>query len=101
MKLAVEATPVAIVNEVVPAFPPAGVTVAGAKLHVESAGSPEQLKLIAEANPNAGVAVTVVVALLPLATDAEVGLSDKEKVGEPTITLTADEADAAKMASPL
>ena len=41
---------------------PAGVTVAGVKVHVAPAGSPEQLKDTAEWNPLSGVTVTVAVA---------------------------------------
>ena len=91
---------VAMVSVVVDTALPLGVTVAGLKVQVESAGSPEQAKVMADEKPKAGVTVTVVVPLAPLATETEVGLRDKLKAGVPTATLTADEVEAAKTVSP-
>lgn len=97
---AVELTPVAMVNVVVPAAPPAGVTDDGEKLQVECSGSPEQANVIADAKPKFGVAVMVVVALLPLVTEREVELRARLKLGVPTVTLTTAEVEAEKIAPP-
>lgn len=84
---------VAIVSVVVDAALPLGVTVAGLKLQVAWAGRPEQAKVMADAKPKAGVTVTVVVPLPPLAIETVVGLKDKLKLGVPTTTLTAVEVE--------
>lgn len=55
---------------------------------------------IAEAKPKAGVSVTVLLPLAPLAIVTELGLSDKLKAGVPTITLIAAEVEPAKLVSP-
>jgi len=59
---------------------PGGVTVAGEKLHVAPAGSPEQLNETAALNPLAGVTVTVVVPLPPADTLIEPGEAATEKL---------------------
>jgi hypothetical protein len=67
---------------VVEAAAPAGVTVAGEKLHVAVEGNPEvQLKETAELNPFIGATEMLVVPLNPGATETEVGDADTEKSG--------------------
>jgi hypothetical protein len=95
-----DATLVAIVSFVVATVLPLGVTVAGLKEQVASAGSPEQAKVMADAKPEAGVAVMVVLPLPPPAIETEAGLRDRLKLGVPTTTLTAADLEAAKTASP-
>jgi hypothetical protein len=66
---------------VVVAAAPAGITLAGEKLHDAPDGSPEQLNETAEANPFCGVMDTVVVPLDPDATVSAVGESETLKSG--------------------
>jgi hypothetical protein len=79
---------------------PLGVTVAGLKAQAAYFGSPEQVNEIADAKPKTGVAVMVVLPLPPLATETELGLTDRLKAGVPTATLTAADVEPAKVASP-
>jgi hypothetical protein len=60
---------------------PAGVTVAGAKEHVTSAGSPEQAKLTGAANPFTGVTDSVTVPWPPESTVSEAGEAPSVKLG--------------------
>jgi hypothetical protein len=55
---------------------------------------------IADAKPKTGVTVMVEVPLPPLATEMELGLSDRVNAGVPTITLTAADVEPAKVAFP-
>jgi hypothetical protein len=64
---------VAICTVVFAAPLPLGVTVAGEKLQVEYAGSPEQAKLTCPVNPPTGVSDTVVLAVDPCSTVRLVG----------------------------
>ena len=68
---AVGVTPVAMVSFVVAAAPLVGVNEEGEKLQVELAGSPLQAKVMAAPNPKVGVAVMVVLPLLPLVREIE------------------------------
>ena len=95
-----DATLVAIVSVVVAVALPLGVTVAGLKEQVASAGSPEHAKLMTDAKPKPGVAVMVVLPLPPPAIETEAGLRDRLKLGVPTTTLTAADVEAAKTVSP-
>jgi hypothetical protein len=60
---------------------PAGVTLAGEKLHDAPDGSPEQMNVTSESNPFSGVIETVVVPLDPDATVMAVGESEMLKSG--------------------
>jgi hypothetical protein len=53
---------VVVIVIVVVTDPPAGVTVPGAKAHVASDGSPEQVKVTGAVNPPVGVIFTVYIA---------------------------------------
>jgi hypothetical protein len=78
---------------------PAGVSVAGLKLHVAPDGRPEQVKLIAELNPFTGVTVKVADAgAVPLAE-----LIDREKSaggGAVMVTVTAMDVDEENAVDP-
>jgi hypothetical protein len=100
--MAAAVTLVAMVNVDIEAALPLGVTVAGLKLQVAKAGNPVHANDSVELKPAPGVAVTVVVPLLPLATDRDVGLKARLKVGcAPTKMLTAADVEAANTESPL
>src|SRR6185437_13371836 len=71
----------AIVIVVVAAFLPSGVTVAGLKLHVVPAGSPEQSKVTEELKPFSGVIVRVALPELPEGMVTEGGFAPKVKLG--------------------
>jgi hypothetical protein len=60
---------------------PAGVTLAGEKLHDAPWGNPEQLNETVEAYPFCGVTCTEAVPLLPLATVMAAGERATEKLG--------------------
>lgn len=83
----------AIVSVVGAAFP-FGVTLAGLNAQDEYAGSPEQLNVVAESNPFAGVKVIVVVVVLPAETEAEAGLRAIEKSGAAAVMVIVCAADA-------
>jgi hypothetical protein len=93
------ATLVAIVTVVVAALAP-GVTLAGEKLQVASAGSPAQVKLTTCAIVPVGVTVSVAVPVVPFVIVSVDALDVNAKVGvEITSAITAD-VDAANIASP-
>ena len=81
---------------------PAGVNVAGLKLHVTEAGRPEHEKLIAVSKPFAGVMVRVAVAAIVFVSVPLPGVIDNEKSGRGAeiVTVTALEVEAAKPATP-
>ncbi len=87
-----EVTFVAIVSVVGTALP-FGVTLAGLNAQDEYAGSPEQLNVVAVANPFAGVTVIVVVVVLPAMTEADAGLRSTEKSGAGAVMVTVCAAD--------
>jgi hypothetical protein len=60
--------------------PPAGLTDAGAKAQVDSAGSPEQTNVTSAVNPPAGVTATVYVASSPADTVTIAGVPETVKV---------------------
>ena len=66
---------------VVVATPPEGVTLAGEKVHVAPAGSPEHPKVVAEAKPFCGVIEIVTVPLCPGAMVSDGCETEIEKVG--------------------
>ena len=79
-----------------------GVTLAGEKAQVASAGRPLQANETAWAKPFAGVTVSATVVLPLAATLPLAGVSDKAKVGAGAVmvTVAADETDGALFASP-
>jgi hypothetical protein len=82
---------------------PLGVTLAGLKTHVESAGSPLQERLVAALKLLIGVIVTVTAVELPFVTVALAGVSEIEKSGTGaalTVTATAADTDALFPGSP-
>ena len=79
------------VSEVV-ATPPLGVTVAGAKVHVTPEGRPEQLKVVADANPFCGVTEILAVPDCPRAMVRELGETVTEKVTGGKLMVYAAEA---------
>jgi hypothetical protein len=93
---------VAIVIVVAEEPVPLGVTVAGLKLQEAPVGRPEQVKLTCWLNPPLGVTLMVLVAELPAATVALVGLAARAKLPDdpPTVTATAVEVDDANVPSP-
>jgi hypothetical protein len=96
------ATSVLIVRVEVEALAPLGVTEAALKLHDESAGRPEQARLTWVSKPPAGVTLMVEVAVLPGLIVPLAGLSETLKSAGTavTVTLTADDVEAAKLVSP-
>ena len=92
-----------MVNVVVAAAVPFGVTVAGAKVHVPPLGNPLQAKLTCWLKPPAGVTVIVVWAELPPATEALIGEAAMLKLGgiaAVTVTVTALDVEPEKLLSP-
>ena len=88
---------------VVVAAPPCGVTVAGEKLQVTSAGKPEHAKEICSAKPSCGVTVRAMVPLWPRTSvrEAEVPeLAVKVKGDELTVSVSTAEVLAALLLSP-
>ena len=75
------------VRVVVAAAPHEGVTVAGKKLHVVPAGSPEQAKETAELKPPAGVTEIAVVPLVPAVAVNDAGDAETEKPGAGRLTV--------------
>ena len=67
---------------VVEAASPAGVTLAGEKLHADPVGKPEQLNVTVEAYPFSGVTRTEALPLCPLATVTDEGKRTTEKLGD-------------------
>jgi hypothetical protein len=90
---------VVIVMVEVTAAPP-GVTVAGLKMHVELAGSPEQTSCRAMLNPPIGVIVRAAEPDPPWVIVNEVGLAEIEKSGVITASLTAADVAPVKFVSP-
>jgi len=75
-----------------------GVTLAGLKAHVASAGSPVHERLVAALKLLMGVTVTVMVAEVPFVTVLLVGAREIEKSGAGaalTLTTTAADTEAA------
>jgi hypothetical protein len=72
---------VKIVTFTVLAVLPAGVTVAGEKLHADSLGKPEHANATCCLKPFVGVKLSVAVALLPGCIDSFTGLTLNEKPG--------------------
>jgi hypothetical protein len=92
-----------MVNAVVAAAVPFGVTVAGAKVHVPPLGNPLQAKPTCWLKPPAGVTVTVVWAELPADTEPLAGDAPMLKLGgvaAVTATVTALEVEPEKFVSP-
>ncbi len=82
---------------------PSGVTVAGLKVQAVAFGSPVQAKVTAELKPFCGVMVIVDVPLAPGATVNVVGFAAIVKFGGGgalTTTVTAEDAEAAKVLLP-
>jgi hypothetical protein len=82
---------------------PLGVTLAGLKTHVESAGSPLQERLVAALKPLIGVIVTVTVVELPFVTVPLAGDWEIEKSGAGaalTVIATAVDTEALFPVSP-
>jgi hypothetical protein len=82
---------------------PLGVTLAGLKTHVESAGSPLQERLVAAPKPLIGVIVTVTVVEAPFVTVPLAGVWEIEKSGAGaalTVTAIAADTDALFPVSP-
>jgi hypothetical protein len=97
------ATLVARVRVVEAAAVPLGVTVAGENEQVLYAGKPVHAKLTWLLKPPDGVMVMAVVAVLPWATLPLAGLSEMLKSAGTeavTVTVTAEEVEAAKFAFP-
>jgi hypothetical protein len=92
-----------MVNAVVAAAVPFGVTVAGAKVHAPPVGNPLQAKLTCWLKPLAGVTVIVVWAELPADTEPLAGDVPMLKVGgggADTVTVTALDVEPEKLLSP-
>jgi hypothetical protein len=82
---------------------PAGVTVAGLKLHPTVAGSPEQVKLTADANPASGVTVSFAVVGLVFVAVPLAALIASRKSGVPAaaiVTITLFELEAENPVAP-
>ena len=81
---------------------PAGVTVAGLKLHETPEGSPEQAKVTAASKPLTGATVMLAVAGVELVSVPLPGLIDSEKsgAGAEMVTVTAAEVLPLKLVSP-
>jgi len=94
------ATSVATVSVVEATLVPFGVTVAGEKVQVLLAGSPEQEKLTCWLKPSAGVTLTVVFPDVPAVTVTVVGLKLTVKLGVPTVCVRAVDVDPVKFVSP-
>ena len=101
IRFSLVAAVVAMVIVVVTAVVPLGVTVAGEKLQVASAGRPEQAKVTAALKPLTGVTDRPTVPLLPGMTERLDGWAASVNVGAAfTVSVMAEETDGAKFVSP-